>query len=153
MKTVLIYVLLVGAPLLGLLGILRAGERIGPPRHVGGEWALEPAFAAALRAACADLVFPAAGPRLDVSQSGTRAVLTLNDTAATALDARLDGESLAAATKEGSAACGGRGLRLAATLRPDPRSPQLDGAATVPGCRSCAPVPFRATRGAATSTR
>ncbi len=153
MKTVLIYLLLVGAPLLGLLGILRAGERIVPPRHVGGEWVLEPAFAAALRAACPDLGFPAAGPALAVSQSGTRAVLTLGDTAATTLDARLDGESLAAATRDGSAACGGRGLRLAATLRPGPASPRLDGAVTVPGCRSCAPVPFRAARAAATPTR
>jgi hypothetical protein len=153
MKTAIIYILLVGAPLLGLLGILRVGERIVPPRHVGGEWVVEPAFAAAARAACPDLVFPAAGPRLDVSQSGTRAVLTLNDTAAATLDARLDGPSLAAGTRRGSAACAGRGLRLAVTLSPDPQSPRLEGAATVPGCRSCAPVPFRAARGAATSTR
>jgi hypothetical protein len=153
MKTAMIYVLLVGAPLLGLLGILRAGERIVPPRHVGGEWVLEPGFAAAVRAACPGLVFPAAGPSLDVSQSGTRAVLTLNDTAATTLDARLDGDSLAAATRRGSAACGGRGLRLAATLHADPQGPQLSGAAAVPGCAACGPVPFRATRGAATSTR
>jgi hypothetical protein len=153
MKTAIIYILLVGAPLLGLLGILRAGERIVPPHHVGGEWVVEPAFAAALRAACPDLVFPAAGPRLDVSQSGTRAVLTLNDTAGAVLDARLDGVALSSTTRRGSAACGGRGLRLEVTLSPDPQSPRLDGAATVPGCRSCAPVPFRAARGAATSTR
>jgi hypothetical protein len=153
MKTVLIYVLLVGAPLLGLLGILRAGERIVPPRHVGGEWAVEPALAAALLAACPDLVFPAAGPTLDVSQSGTRAVVTLNDSAATTLDARLDGVALAAATGEGSPACGGRGLRLAATLREDPGPPRLDGALTVPGCPSCAPVPLRAARLPATPAR
>ena len=153
MKTILIYVLLVGAPLLGLLGILRAGERIVPPRHVGGGWAAEPALAAALRAACPDLVFPAAGPALDVSQSGTRAVVTLNDPAATALDARLDGDALTAATEEGSAACGGRGLRLAATLREDADAPRLDGALSVPGCPSCAPVRFRAARLPATPAR
>lgn len=153
MKTILIYVLLVGAPLLGLLGILRAGERIVPPRHVGGEWAAGPALAAALRAACPDLVFPAAGPTLDVSQSGTRAVVTLNDSAATPLEARLDGDALAAATEEGSAACGGRGLRLAATLHQDPSPLRLDGVVTVPGCPSCAPVPLRAARLPATPTR
>jgi hypothetical protein len=150
MKTIAIYVLLVGAPLLGLLGILRAGERIVPPHHVGGEWELDPAFAAALRAACPDVVFPAAGPALDVSQSGTRAVLTLNDTAGAVLDARLDGVALSAASDRASPACGGRGLRLAATLRPDPRAPELRGTATVPGS---APVPFRAARASATRTR
>lgn len=153
MKTVLIYVVLVGAPLLGLLGILRAGERIVPPHHLGGEWVLDPAFAAAARAACPELVFPAAGPALDVSQSGTRAVLTLNDSAGTVLDATLEGSALAAATDERSTVCEGRGLRLAAGLRLDPGSPQLDGTAAVPGCAACAPVPFRATRGAPTSTR
>lgn len=153
MKTLLIYVLLVGAPLLGLLGILRAGERIVPPRHVGGAWAAEPAVAAALRAACPDLVFPAAGPVLDVSQSGTRAVVTLNDSAATALDARLDGDVLTAVTEAGSAACGGRGLRLAATLREDPGPASLDGALSVPGCPSCAPAPLRAARLPATPAR
>ncbi len=153
MKTILIYVLLVGAPLLGLLGILRAGERIVPPRHVGGGWAVEPTFAAALRAACPDLVFPAAGPVLDVSQSGTRAVLTLNDSAATALDARLDGDALSAATAEGTAACGGRGLRLMAMLRAEPDPPRLEGALTLPGCPSCAPVPLRAARLPATPAR
>ena len=153
MKTLLIYLLLVGAPLLGLLGILRAGERIVPPRHVGGAWAVEPAFAAALRAACPDLVFPAAGPTLDVSQSGTRAVVTLNDPAATPLDARLDGDALSAATAEGSAACGGRGLRLTAMLQENSSPPRLDGALTLPGCPSCAPVPLRAARLPATPAR
>lgn len=149
MKTIAIYVLLVGAPLLGLLGILRAGERIVPPHHVGGEWAIDPAFAAALRAACPDVAFPAAGPALGVSQSGTRAVLTLNDTATTTLDARLEGESLTAIADERSTACGGA-LRLAATLRPDPRGPELSGTVSVPGS---APVPFRATRASATPSR
>ena len=149
MKTIAIYLLLVGAPLLGLLGILRAGERIVPPHHVGGEWRLDPAFAAALRAACPDLAFPAAGPALDVSQSGTRAVLTLNDSASTTLDARLEGESLMASADRRSAACGGA-LRLSATLRPHPRGPELSGAAFVPGS---ARVPFRATRASAAPSR
>lgn len=153
MKTALVYLALVGAPLLGLLGILRAGERIVPPHHVGGEWRVDAPFATALRGPCPELAFGTGGARLDVSQSGPRARLALGDAAGTTLDARLDGVTLVAATAEGSPACRGRGLRLEATLlRPD-GEPQLAGAATVPGCSRCASVPFRAVRAAPGTVR
>jgi hypothetical protein len=37
-KLIVAYVLLVGVPLLGLLGIVRAGQHLTPPISVGGTW-------------------------------------------------------------------------------------------------------------------
>lgn len=42
MRFFLTYALLVGAPLLVLLGVLNAGARLHAPPSVGGEWALDP---------------------------------------------------------------------------------------------------------------
>lgn len=153
MRSFLVYLALVGAPLLGLLGILRAGERVVPPHHAGGKWALGGGVAALLGAACPGLVFPESGAVLDVSQSGTRARLTLNDGGGTVLDATLRGRVLAApAEGRTPAACGGRGLRLRATLDSLPGGGELRGSLSVPGCAGCAAVPFRGVRVADTSS-
>jgi hypothetical protein len=40
MKSVVIYLILVGIPIAGVIGVLRAGQHITPPPYVGGTWAV-----------------------------------------------------------------------------------------------------------------
>ena len=40
MKSVVIYLILVGIPIAGVVGVLQAGRHITPPPYVGGTWAV-----------------------------------------------------------------------------------------------------------------
>ena len=40
MKSVIIYLILVGIPVAGVIGVLRIGRHITPPPYVGGTWAV-----------------------------------------------------------------------------------------------------------------
>jgi|GEM_PF-2719768 len=153
MKTILVYMVLVGVPLLGLLGILRAGERMVPPRHVGGAWEIADSSATGLQSLCPGLGFPGMGAAIDVSQSGTRARVVLNDSLATPLDARIEGLMLTARPEREAGAYAGRELRLAAALDTLADPMALRGTVSVAGCDACPTVPFHAVRAAPTGTR
>jgi hypothetical protein len=120
------YLLLVGVPVLGLLGILEAGRGISAPLSIGGDWAIEldPA------ARCANSPAGLRQPALSISQSGTQALITLNDGHATTLDATVQGATLAAGS-------------LTAAISGKPGERVLEGTMNFDGC---APVTFRAVR-------
>jgi hypothetical protein len=134
MKTVLLYLGLVGLPLLGVLGILQVGRGLTAPPAFGGTWRLA---AAASEDGC---TLPAAP--LHVAQSGWRAQVALG---ATAVQADVDGRALR--TREAVAAHGGpcRGWHVEAEGQGAPVPDALVGRLVPEGC-ACAPVPFRALR-------
>jgi len=115
---------------LGLLGILEAGRGIAPPLAVGGEWVVE--FGSG-SAGCSSGLAGLRQPALNISQSGTQAIVTLNDGHATSLNALIDGPDLTAKW-------------LRATIAGKPGERTLQGEMTFAGC---APVAFRAVRQAA----
>ncbi|MGO4881674.1 MAG: hypothetical protein ACLP59_12730 [Bryobacteraceae bacterium] len=127
----LAYLLLVGVPVLGLLGILEAGRGIVAPIAISGEWTLQidPA------AACAnDASALLRQQGFSVSQSGPQALLTLHDGRGTTFEATVDGPQFAA--KLATAA-------ISARISGKPGSRTLEGKIAVDGC---APVNFRAVR-------
>src|SRR5690606_1110238 len=80
MRPALLYLVLVGLPLLGVLGILRAGSGLAAPPSFGGAWALAPA-------SYPDGCTPPA--ELRVAQSGRRAEVALGaETEAAEVDGR-----------------------------------------------------------------
>ena len=81
MRTALLYLLLVGAPVLGVVAILRVGERITPPAAIGGEWAVDPAAGVDASAAvrCDGVAERRGVHAAFVSQSGTMATAALRD--------------------------------------------------------------------------
>ena len=84
MRSVLLYLLLVGAPAALLLAILNAGRGLQAPPSVGGGWGLESAGAPA-----------GTGPvRLDVTQSGEHVEVRIDS--AVSLRGRLRGDSIVA---------------------------------------------------------
>jgi len=122
--------LLVGLPVLGLLGILEAGRTLAAPPSIAGEWTLE--FGSVSNCAALGRLRQ---PALTISQSGASALITLNDGHASTLEATINGPTLTAKSlthKSLTAAIAGKaGERV------------LDGRLTLEGC---APASFRAAR-------
>jgi|HubBroStandDraft_1064217.scaffolds.fasta_scaffold01803_8 hypothetical protein len=117
---------MVGVPVLGLLGILEAGRGIPAPLSIGGDWTLE--FDPA--AQCANGPASLRQPALNISQSGTEALVTVNDGHATTLEATIHGATLNAKS-------------LTAIIAGKPGERTLEGSMNFAGC---APVAFRAVR-------
>ena len=150
MKAVLLYLALVGLPVLGVAGVLRLGGRIEAPPDIGGVWRAEIAPAVQLVPPCVELTPDATA--FDVVQSGVHAGVTLNDPARTRLDATLRGARLWGRAAQlpllgtARAACPGAPLELAADFSTDGRDAQLVGHLWAGGCAACAPLSFRAER-------
>jgi hypothetical protein len=113
-------------PVLALLGILEAGRRLSAPLSIAGDWTLQ--FDPA--APCADTLASLGQPGLTISQSGAAALITLNDGHTPALDATIQGATLAAGS-------------LTAAISGEPAERTLAGTMNFDGC---APVAFRAVR-------
>ncbi len=145
MKTALLYVTLVGVPLLGLTGILYLGQRLVPPPGVGGTWAFTVGEHEQARAPCARMEAPEDGLELVLSQSGPRLVGRFNDAAQTRLSGRLHAAGIRGRVR-GADGCAGNALvQLEAELREEADGLHLVGRLTDPGC-ACAPVAFVAVR-------
>jgi hypothetical protein len=150
MKAVLLYLVLVGLPVLGVLGILRIGGGLSAPPNLRGGWRGGLSPAAQLVPPCVELSSDAAV--FDITQSGVHVSVTLNDAARTHLDASLLGPRLWGRAERlplvGTArsACPDAPLELAAEVVREGDVPQLVGNLWAGGCAACAPVSFRAER-------
>ena len=74
MKGVLIYLILVGIPVAGVIGVLRVGQRITPPPYVGGTWAVTIRPDSNCRAAA-----PTDSVTMIVAQSGPHVSVAFDD--------------------------------------------------------------------------
>jgi len=85
MKPVLLYLVLVGIPILGILGLLQVGQTLSAPISVAGTWNAQLSLPSQLDSAAGDpLIHP--GPTLlNISQSGPRLFLAFNDDQKTTL--------------------------------------------------------------------
>lgn len=149
-KSVLLYIALVGLPVLGVLGILRLGSGLSAPPHLAGVWRAGLGPATQLVPPCVELAHDA--PAFHLSQSGVTVDLTLNDAARTRIGARLDGTRLWGQADRlpllGTArsACPGASLELAAEVVEDGGTSTLVGHLWAGACAACEPVSFRAER-------
>ncbi len=90
------YALLVGIPLLGIVGVLGAGRNLTAPLSVAGSWDLQIDSSVTQPQSCiASLGFhdPTV---LDISQSGRYLTLTLNNQSRVGLEGTLQGNAVAA---------------------------------------------------------
>ena len=144
MKTAVLYLFLVGAPVLGLFAVLRTGERLVPPHSVGGAWVLEDPSLSVTEHPCIGLEFEVERPTVSVAQSGPRVVLTFNNTARTVFIGELRDSAITARPQD--RALGGRCADL--TLQLEPAAPTPDGrprfvgAIHASGCADCEPIPI-----------
>jgi hypothetical protein len=103
LKSILLYVLLVGLPSLGIIEVLRAGENLKPPIFLGGVWSIQVNREAADVPPCGDLPTRFDGATLTVSQSGSSLILTLGGEQKTTLAGEVRGLSVVAGSPHQSA--------------------------------------------------
>ncbi len=148
MRPVLWYLAFVGVPFLALLGILRIGEGLTPPRAVHGQYSVT--FDSSGSGRCVFDVLRDGEQRLHVSQSGPRLELMWGPLL---LEGSIAGDNVQAAARLGDSDKPGSGtcltadtMLVAAALERTTDEVRLAGEFRMPGCATCAPVPFRAVR-------
>jgi hypothetical protein len=151
---VIAYILLVGLPLLGLVGILKSGRGLTAPFSVDGSWKIESAVSRLPASPCGNFLSSVSAAPLSILQSGKSLVVTLSGGTKTTTGT-LDGKTLKAqfvaadrsgADQSGPAECGYRSLTLTAILDPLAEPRTLSGTLAVEGCGSCTPLEFHLVR-------
>jgi hypothetical protein len=145
MRSIALYIVLVGTPVLGILGVLHVGQSLTPPIALHGVWniTLDPQYTT--DPACITPLDVAEQRVLTVVQSGSHLVLTFNDANATTLSGIIEGQTIIAHT------AGTIILHANANQKKVPD--QLQGNFTFLACRSRMAVHFIAIPQHAASTK
>ena len=142
---VLAYIFLVGLPLLALAAVLRSGRHIAAPYSVDGTWTVE-ADTRALNSYTCQAVSQLLRSPLVISQSGTSLQVSFGKSAAP-VSGILDGKRITASMPaEPSQVCGNGAVVLSAAVDPRSEPRSLVASLSLPGCRDCATLPFKAVR-------
>ncbi|HUI43278.1 MAG TPA: hypothetical protein VL523_15045 [Terriglobia bacterium] len=151
-KMIVAYACLVGLPLLGLLGILHAGQRLKAPVSVAGAWNLKADFNAWAGKPCGELLSKIKQPFFTISQSGNGLMVALNSAPAATLTGSVKGTSLIAGADAPQSSAGADNcsspdkIHLAATVEGQAPSRALTGLLSLNACAGCAPIAFHAVR-------
>ncbi|MEP7324688.1 MAG: hypothetical protein ABI836_01960 [Gemmatimonadota bacterium] len=136
MRGVVIYLLLVGIPVAGVIGVLEVGRRITPPPFLGGTWAL----AISADSSCGGPA-PADSLTMVISQSGTHIAVNFPGSTLPELKGRAMGDSIRVAGNADSvqlnALVEDRENRMSGILRGVPAA--CAGATMVLGTRATPP--------------
>lgn len=133
LRSVTLYVLLVGLPLTGLYALLEWGQSLVPPPTIGGRWSL-----AETTSACPGL---SATSVLSIEQSGRFLRLRVDDMPFG--QGRLDEGHMSASVPVALPGCGDA-LALEASL--DETGERLVGQLGLPGCKACPTATLEARR-------
>lgn len=131
MKALTHYLLLVGIPVLGVLGVLQLGQGLTAPKAVAGTWTLEAVSPPSGNATCAVLKEAAQAQTLAIEQSGPELMLELGEMR---VDGRIDGNVVRAASAP---------VSIDASLEP---SGAMRGALSFPSCPASSRLTFTAAR-------
>jgi hypothetical protein len=143
------YVLLVGLPVVGLVGVLKRGRAIAAPISIDGTWTLQadPGRLAALACGKSPALSDLA---MAISQSGGSLILSLGNGTKTPASGVLVGRTLKASVLPSwsdDAECGsGRELSLLANVDPTSNPRSMRGTISLSDCTTCQPVEFRGLR-------
>ena len=144
------YIVLVGLPLIGLAGVLKAGRKLSAPLSIGGTWKLQADSNRIIAGPCGEAIDPS-GITLNILQSGTNVSMSLEGAAVAQGSGALEGNTLhiplTLAKPAANASCSSaQSFTFNATVDPksDPR--QLSGILIADACSSCSVSSFHATR-------
>jgi hypothetical protein len=158
MRSVFLYLFLVGLPVLAISGVLRVGQRLRSPIFVGGTWRLERNKDP--DSSCGYALINSERRVLTISQSGSRLLLTLNDDDRTTFAGEIRDATITATTarpaSETSIDAQGisdASIQLHATVERESGSDRLLGALTFYDCATSAVTSFSAQRQAAKTTQ
>ena len=140
---IIAYILLVGLPLLGLAGVLRAGHNLSAPISVDGAWTLQTETATLCGQTLQNSV-------LTISQSGNDLVVGLDPGLKTTGTGTLTGATIDATlplAEMPAGYCGSEsGLALNAAIDSKAEPKTMLGRISVKGCAACTVVSYRAVR-------
>lgn len=148
-RFVLGYVLLVGLPLLGLIGNLRLGQKLNAPIAVDGAWDV-----AAISSANGDCTESLAANRnlaFVISQSGRNLVVSSSADPLGSVDGQIEGQVVTTAPLDLSAGtntkdrCHDAKLSITASIS-SAKPAVMAGELSVDGCAYCRPVRFTAVK-------
>jgi hypothetical protein len=131
-KLFISYLLLVGVPILGVLGLLRLGANLAAPVAVAGDWLL----VEAPYSSCMNGLVWDQPSKMAIAQSGRLLVVSLSDANHSVLTGKLDGLAITAESD--------RGLRLSAAVDKNEDPYRMEVELTVSDCSE--PVQWSATR-------
>ena len=145
MKSGLLYLLLVGLPVLALVGVVRIGERILPPTYVGGTWRVVEKNGPPPANACVQSPSGSEPLEVEIIQSGTVLEMTFRSRPPVRASARLHGDTLRTTRLSATPSCS-VGWMLEARILGADDAARLSGRWTLVGCDSCAAEDFTAIR-------
>jgi len=157
-KIVVAYIFLVGLPVLGLVGILRAGGSLAAPPAIHGPWEVSADFTSWRGVPCGQWLTDAGQPLMTITQAAAEMSVSLNNPEKTILTGTLTGNTLDAMVPcvAGSAAAGSpnssyeyplhSSLHLHAVINGQGTARFLTGSISLDGCVKCVPTHFRAVR-------
>ncbi len=147
LRAILLYLLLVGTPVLGILGLLRVGQSLTPPISMRGTWTVQLSLQTADSTSCASAVSGSDQAVLAISQSGPQLQLILKGKEWIALAGEIHDTTV---TAEGPSASAGAGasssIHLNARVDRQAKPNRLLGQITFPNCPSHIAMAFTATR-------
>lgn len=147
---VIAYVVLVGLPLAGLAGVLRAGRGLAAPISVDGTWKVEADTSRVGSAPCSQAITSLSNSSLHISQSGKSLILTFGDgpksVSAGVLNGRIMSAPLMLEPFSGSGCMAGQAMTVVAAVEPQAEPRALSGSFSMNDCPSCAAITFRAVR-------
>ncbi|MCL5028064.1 MAG: hypothetical protein M1480_03485 [Bacteroidetes bacterium] len=153
MRTIFLYIILVGVMLAALLEILRAGENIKAPLDVSGSWKIKNEFIYALDGNCSAVTFLRRKPKLNIEQSGKYLELKLNDSANTIMNGTLENDTLKFSEslpvkKAKDNSCGNNVIvNLTLMFINHNNSPdEIAGSWSTPNCSRCNQISFSAVK-------
>jgi len=144
-RFIVAYILLVGLPLFGLAGVLKAGRGLSAPLAVDGVWKLDAVTAQQETRVCSQPL-AAMDSLLTISQSGRELVLTLNKQAAATAAGMIEGADLSATfqlPKSSPEGCGDS-LVLNASIDSKAVPKLMSGTISFRECASCTTERFHA---------
>ncbi|HLZ41760.1 MAG TPA: hypothetical protein VKQ11_12405 [Candidatus Sulfotelmatobacter sp.] len=147
---VIAYVVLVGLPLAGLAGVLRAGRSLAAPISVDGTWKVEADTSRVGPAPCSQAITALSNSSLLISQSGKSLILTFSDGPRSVSAGVLNGRTMSAPLmlepSSGSGCMAAQAMTLVAAVDEQAEPRTLSGSFSLNDCPSCGPITFRAVR-------
>ncbi len=156
---VLAYILLVGLPIVGLLGVLKSGRTLKAPPSIDGLWRLQADTSQLAALPCGKALAETSDTALAISQSGRNFTLSFTSGPKSVASGVLDGTTVKASIAptgdwSGQENCGrDRHLMLVASLDADANPRSLTGELSVTDCPECKGISFHAVRQAVAPIR
>jgi hypothetical protein len=144
-RFIVAYVVLVGVPLAGLAGVLKAGRRLSAPISIDGTWKIEAKASLTASQPCNQAIASLLDSPLVVSQSGKTLELTFKGGAAKiTVPGELEGRKIEASLGLAAGCPADQPVTLTASVDPKAEPKLLTGSLSASNCVGCTPVEFRA---------